>query len=214
MPEPVRPPRRLVFADTEYDRLNTDTANLVEVAYAVEDDPVVFGIPPHSTEGHDPKSLQINKYFERDLGDKARWARDILDRTARDTAGQTMVGANPRVDARVLSRFIGYEPWHYRLCDIESAAFLLLGFDQMPGLREIKDALTELGYDLPAPDHSAAGDVETLRAVFRTLQRIARHLLRNGLPTAQQLDNAELWAVRSNDDPPPPAGLGDAAGEL
>lgn len=191
MPEPVSVRRHHVFLDTEYDRLDTGTANLVEVALAVEDNPVLSGVPPHSLEGHDPRSLEINRYVERNLGDKARWDRDILDTTARATAGQTIVGANIRVDAHILSRFIGYEPWHYRLCDLESVAYLMLGFDQMPGLREIKEKLTELGYALPEPNHSAEADVETARAVFRILQRIARHLLRAGLPTAAELDRAE-----------------------
>jgi hypothetical protein len=191
VPEPARAPRALVFADTEFDRLDTATANLVEVAWAVEDNPVRCGVPPHSIVGADPKALEINRYFERDLGDKARWDRTILDHTARACAGQTLVAANPRVDADILARLIGYEPWHYRLCDIESVAFLLLGFEQMPGLREIKTKLTELGYQLPDPDHSAAGDVETLRAAFRILQRIARYLLRAGLPSPAELELAE-----------------------
>ena len=191
MPEPARAPRALVFVDTEYDRLDTGTANLVEVAWAVDDNPVVHGVPPHSLDGADPKSLEINRYYERDLGNKARWSRDILDATARVTAGQTVVGANPRVDAEVLRRFIGYEPWHYRLCDIESAAYLLLDFPQMPGLREIKVKLTELGYELPEPDHSAAGDVETLRAVFRILQRIARYYASFAAPTPEQVQARE-----------------------
>jgi hypothetical protein len=192
MPEPAgRAPRRLVFTDTEYDRLNTATANLIEVAVAVEDDPVVSGIPPHSIDGHDPKSLEVNRYYDRDLGDRSRWDRDIVEIASRATAGQTIVAANPRCDAAVLSRIIGYEPWHYRLCDIESVAFLLLGFEQMPGLREIKEKLAALGFELPDPDHSAAGDVRTLRAAFRILQRIAAYQLRSGLPTAAQLARYE-----------------------
>lgn len=191
MPEPTRAPRAHVFLDTEYDRLNTATANLVEVAFAVEDSPIVSGIPPHSIEGAEPKALEVNRYHERDLGDKARWDRDIIDVTAHMTAGQTVVGANPRVDAHILSRFIGYEPWHYRLCDVESAAYLLLDFPQMPGLREIKEKLTALGYELPDPDHSAEGDVETLRAVFRILQRIARYYASFAAPTPEQVQARE-----------------------
>lgn len=191
MPEPARAHRDHVFVDTEYDRLDTGTANLVEVSLALEDFPIVTGIPPHTIDGHDPQALEINRYHERDLGDKTRWNRDIIDITAKATAGQTIVGANPRADAQVLSRLIGYEPWHYRLCDVESAAYLMLGFDQMPGLRQIKDRLAELGYELPMPDHSSQGDVETLRAVFRILQRIARYLLRHGLPTPDALAEAE-----------------------
>jgi hypothetical protein len=187
VPEPARLPRQHVFVDTEYDQLDTGKANLLEVAFAVEDHPVVTGVPPHRLDGAEPKALEINRYFERDLGNRAIWDRDIVDITAKMTAGQTVVGANPRVDAHILSRFIGYEPWHYRLCDIESVAYLMLGFEQMPGLREIKVKLAELGYELPDPDHSAGGDVETLRAIFRILQRIARYLLRNRLPNPQQL---------------------------
>jgi hypothetical protein len=194
MPEPVREPRSLVFVDTEYDRLDTRTANVVEVAMAYENGPVVAGVPPHTIDGHDPKSLEINRYFERDLGNKAKWSRDIGDIVARATAGQTIAAANPRVDAEVLRTLIGYEPWHYRLCDLESVAFLLLGFEQMPGLREIKERLTDLGYELPSPDHSAPGDVETGRAVFLTMQRIARMLLANGVPTRKELEASEALA--------------------
>lgn len=132
MPEPAgRAPRRLVFVDTGYDRPDTGTANVVEIALAYEDGPVISGIPPHTIDGHDPKALAINRYYERDLGDKASWDMDIVDLTARITVGQTIVAGNPRADAAVLSRLLGYEPWHDRLCDLESAAFLLLGFEQI-----------------------------------------------------------------------------------
>ncbi len=191
MPEPARAPRAHVFVDTEYDRLDTATANLIEVAAAYEDSPAFAGVVPHSIEGADAKALEINRYFERDLGDKARWDRDLLDNVAKVCAGQTVVGANVRVDAHILSRFIGYEPWHYRLCDIESVAYLLLGFEQMPGLRDIKNKLAELGYELPDPDHSAGGDVETLRAVFRILQRIARYYASFAAPTPEQVQARE-----------------------
>jgi hypothetical protein len=196
--ETARLPRQHVFVDTEYDQLDTGKANLLEVAYAAEDGPIVCGVPPHTLEGAEPKALEVNRYFERDLGNKAIWDRDIVDNTARATAGQTVVGANVRVDAHILSRFIGYEPWHYRLCDVESAAYLLLDFDQMPGLREIKNKLTELGYELPDPDHSAGGDVETLRAVFRILQRIARYYASFAAPTPEQVQAREdAIAVRA-----------------
>jgi hypothetical protein len=168
----------------------------VEAAYAHGDDPVRCGIPPHTIDGAEPKALEVNRYFERDLGDKSRWDRDIVGEIAAVTAGNTLVAANPRVDAEVLSRIIGYEPWHYRLCDVESVAFLLLGFEQMPGLREIKEKLAALGFELPDPDHSAAGDVESLRKIFRILQRISAYLLRDGVPTADQLDAEELWQER------------------
>lgn len=189
MPEPAAPPRNLVFIDTEYDRLDTSTAVLVEAAYAIEDYPVAGGVPPHLlNSGTEAKALEVNRYHERALNLRELWDPEIISLLAKATEGQTIVGANVRVDAEVLRRVIGHEPWHYRLCDVESVAFLLLGFTQMPGLRDIKNKLTELGYQLPDPDHSAGGDVETLRAVFRTLQRIAEYLLRAGLPLATDLE--------------------------
>lgn len=197
MPEPARAQRDHVFVDTEYSCLDTAKADLLEVAFAVEDHPVVAGVPPHTLDNAEPQALAVNRYYERDLGDKSRWDRDIIDIVAKMTAGQTVVGANPRVDAHILSRVIGYEPWHYRLCDVESVAYLLLDFGQMPGLREIKVKLTELGYELPDPDHSAGGDVETLRAVFRILQRIARYYASFAAPTPEQV-KAREDAIRAH----------------
>lgn len=191
MPEPDRAPRAVVFVDTEYTNLDLSVADLVEVAFAEEDDQITTGVPPHTLVGADAKALEINRYHERDLGNKANWDRSAVDYLAHITRGQTLVGANPRVDATILAKRIGYEPWHHRLGDIESMAWLLLGFRQIPGLRQIRDRLTELGFDIPEPDHSAAGDVEVTRACFRVLQRMARYHLRSGAPTAALLDGFE-----------------------
>lgn len=192
MPEPARAARSLIFLDTEFTHLNPDLAQVVDVAYAAGDGPIVSGIPPHDLDHADPKALEVNRYHERDLGNRAKWDRDIIDDLARDTAGQSIVAANPRVDAAVLAKLIGYESWHYRLVDLESVAFLLLGFDQQPGLRDIRNKLAELGFELPPPNHTAEGDVLTGRACFRAMQRIAQWMLRAGLPTAAELDEHEL----------------------
>lgn len=196
MPEPDHAPRRFVFVDTEFTHLDPAVAEVVEAAYAFEDGPVLAGIPPHSLTGADPKALEVNRYYERDLGDRARWDRSIVDYLARATAGQTIVGCNPRIDAAVLAKLIGYEPWHYRLHDLESSAMLLLGFDQQPGLRLIRHRLVTLGFKIPDPDHTAAGDVEVTRACFQALQQLARYLLRDGLPTAEQV---QAWHDRGPD---------------
>lgn len=197
MPEPERAPRRLVFVDTEYTNLDTALADVVDVAYAGETGAIVTDIPPHTLANADPQALKVNRYYERDLGDRARWNPAILDDLTRSTAGQTIVGANPRVDAAVLAARIGYEPWHYRLGDIESAAWLLLGFEQIPGLRQIRDRLVELGYQIPEPDHTAAGDVHVTRACFQVMKAIAEHLRRHGLPTAAELDTEPTQKIDS-----------------
>lgn len=188
MPEPTgRAPRQLVIVDTEFTNLDTDAGDVVEIAYAVEDGPIVSGVPPHTLTGHDPKALEVNRYYERDLGDKATWNHDIIENTTRALSGQVLVGCNPRVDARVLEKRIGYEPWHYRLADLESAAWLLLGFTEPPGLRQLRNLLAGLGYEIPEPDHTAAGDVEVERACLRVMQRIAALLLSNGIPGPEEL---------------------------
>ena len=103
-----------------------------------------------------------------------------------DGSKNTLVAANPAFDTGMLfGKVIGREawtsrarralhlpappapaePWHYRLLDIEAYAAGLFGWPKPAGLRTVRDFLVSRGYDIPAPDHSAAGDVATLRAV-------------------------------------------------
>ncbi len=187
MPEPQRAPRRIVIVDTEFTNLDPAAGDVVEIAYAFEDGPVISGVPPHTLTGHDPESLEINRYRERDLGDKSRWNHDIIENATRALSGQVLAGMNPRIDARMLEKRIGYEPWHYRLAALESAAWLLLGFTEPPSLRQLRDLLAGLGYELPEPDHTAAGDVEVERACLKIMQRIARLFLAGGIPGPDEL---------------------------
>jgi hypothetical protein len=63
-------------------------------------------------------------------------------------------------------------PWHYRKLDIESFAAAHMGlalYSKPPGLKEIATWLREAGNDIPWPDHTAAGDVATMRACYLAL---------------------------------------------
>jgi hypothetical protein len=97
----------------------------------------------------------------------------------------TLVAANPAFDTSMLfGKVIGREPWTsrarralrlpappapaepwaYRLLDIEAYAAGCFGWPKLGGLRTIREWLLTRGYAIPAPDHTAAGDVATLRA--------------------------------------------------
>lgn len=189
MPDPKQ--RKLIFTDTETTGLSLNRHQIVELAYAVDDEMGHSGTLPHTLDEAEPAALEVNCYFQRGLGDPETWDIEILDRFMKAAAGNIIVGANPSFDAYRIERLADYATWHYRLGDIESAAWLLLGFDEPPGLRAIREKLTQLGYSLPEPTHTAGGDVATTRDAFRILQRIALYLLAEGLPTAEQLSDWE-----------------------
>lgn len=78
--------------------------------------------------------------------------------------GATIVGANPAFDTSFLRARWKGAPWHYRLIDIETYAMPALNLDRPKGLAYIAEQL-----GIQAPDHTAAGDVHTLRECWRAL---------------------------------------------
>jgi len=155
----------LVFLDTETTGLDPARHSVWEIAYAVDDGPILSSFVSHSTEGADPKALRLNGYLDRFGGepflglDFEAVLREALD-------GATLVGANPSFDAAFLQARWRYRPWKYRLLDVEAYAMPALGLTEPKGLAYIAK---ELGTD--APDHTAAVDVQVLRDTFRALQR-------------------------------------------
>lgn len=182
-----KPRRPRVFTDTETTGLSLTRHEIVELAFAIDDDPVTAGVLPHSLRDADQKALEVNGYYRRGLDDASRWEPGLLAQFMRDAAGGLLVGANVAFDAYRIERAAEHASWHYRLGEVESAAWLLLGFDEPPGLRTIRDTLVGLGFKIPEPDHTAGGDVEVVRACLSALEKIAGHLLRDGLPTAEQI---------------------------
>ena len=160
----------LVFLDTETTGLDPERHEVWEIAYAVDDGPILYGVVHHSLRYADPTALRLNEYASR--GVVATYS-DIepLCRTALD--GATIVGANPAFDTAFLRSRWGIAPWHHRLWDIEAYAAGVLGLSLVPGLSGLALRLRADGHEIPEPDHTAAGDVATLRACFRALQTIA-----------------------------------------
>ena len=158
----------LVFLDTETTGLDPDRHEVWEIAYAVEDGPIQQSIVVHQTATADPVALRMNHYWEIDQESlpMTRDATEFEEGARFDLSGATIVASNPSFDTAFLRARWGCEPWHHRKIDIASFAMPIVGLkDGKPkGLYDIAAAL-----DIQAPDHTAAGDVHTLRECYREL---------------------------------------------
>lgn len=157
----------LLFCDTETTGLDPRVHDVWEVAWAVNDGEIHDEVLVHSLKTADPVALRLNGYASR----PNRSRGPMVDVELRELfAGKTIVGANPAFDTAFLFARWGVAPWHYRMIDIESMAIPVLGYDRPKGLLSIATDLRALGQDVPLPDHTAAGDVATLRAAYRALR--------------------------------------------
>ena len=158
----------LIYLDTETTGLDPHQHQVWEIAWAVEDGPVNVMQVHHSLAGADVVALRINKYVDR-------WeqaADDSLEAALRrDLRGSTLVCSNPSFDEAFLRERWRETPWHHRKIDIATYAMPALGLDRPAGLAQIAERL-----GVRAPDHTAAGDVLTLRACYVELAaRYAEH---------------------------------------
>lgn len=159
----------LVFIDTETTGLDPARHSIWEIAYAVDNGPIKSSFVAHSTEHADPTALALNGYLNRFAGSPLLGLA-FEKQLREDVAGAAIVAANPAFDAAFLRARWGVTPWHHRMLDIESYAAALLGLTvPLRGLKGITDELRERGFTIPEPDHTAAGDVATLRASFTVL---------------------------------------------
>lgn len=158
----------LVFLDTETTGLDPALHEVWEIAVAVNDGPVSSYRLPHSIATADPKALELNGYWGRANRPGATDAYDLELRAM--LSGATVVGANPAFDTAFLRARWGASPWHHRLIDVESMALTVLGYERPKGLHALAEDLRDRGHNIPAPDHSAAADVATTRAVYEALR--------------------------------------------
>jgi hypothetical protein len=155
----------LVFLDTETTGLTLEH-DVWEIAFAVGDGPVYTYQVEHSLRNADLKALEINGYRDRVRSPEGQ---DVDSDIHPLLKGKTIVGANPSFDAYRLERRWGRAPWHHRLVDVESMAVPLLRLEKPLGLKGLVDELTVRGFSIPENDHTAAGDVVTVREVYKVL---------------------------------------------
>jgi len=168
----VPPSRRRVFVDTETTGLHA-AAQAFELAWQSEDEmqPTTL-ILPHNLHAADPAALQINQYRERGIAQLAWATEHQIDDFRLAVTGANLIIANPVFDVPHLMTLLGFQVWHYRITDIESYAQAIFGDSNPPGMSIIYERLTQQGYRIPEPDHTAAGDVRTLVASFTALNHM------------------------------------------
>ncbi|GAA1790397.1 hypothetical protein GCM10009795_040110 [Nocardioides hankookensis] len=158
--------RRLAFLDTETTGLDRVRHQVWEVAYAIDDGPIVTLQLPHDLDHADPAALEINGYADRVGTVTLGWRQQLLA----DLDDVILVGSNPGFDQAMLSKALDAEPWHYRCIDAPAGVMWLLDWDEPRGLLSAAREMRGRGHTIPMPDHTAAGDVATTRAVYRAVR--------------------------------------------
>lgn len=176
MTEPT-PERPLVFVDFETTGLHP-AAQAFELAWKREDsDQVRAMILPHTLYAADPVALRVNGYRERGISNEFVASEYEIDCFRQDVTDATLVIANPAFDVPHLMNLLGFQVWHYRIIDVESYAMPILGHRRPQSMSTIYRELTELGYSLPEPDHTASRDVEALESAFHILRSLGEKML-------------------------------------
>jgi hypothetical protein len=157
---------RLAFLDTETTGLDVGVHQVWEVAVALDDGPIQVVHVAHGLAGADPAALELNGYAERVRPPTACWRKLLLGLLT----DVTLVGSNPGFDAAHLRHLLGAAPWNYRTIDVATGVMWLAGWDEPRGLQGATYELRRRGYDIPMPDHTAAGDVATVRAAYHALR--------------------------------------------
>lgn len=160
----------LIYLDVETTGLEPEKHEVWELAYAINDGGIHSYQLPHSLATADLKALELNHYWGRVKSINATDAYDLEIRQLLE--GNTIVCANPTFDRMFMRKRWGMEPYHYRSIDIEVFAMPIFGWIRPRGLKDIYQELVKLSFDIPEPNHSARGDVETLRECYRALWRL------------------------------------------
>lgn len=160
----------MLWLDIETSGLDPYRHEILEIAYAIDDDAPYTLIFPHYLLNADPKALEINRYYERGLARKRSWAKEHeLEGLQQILQDQTIAGSNPAFDVSFL-RAYDYSGWKHRLMDVPLWVAGHFGWLESAGLqRTITYMNMKKGHNLPYPDHSAKGDIIATRALFKAV---------------------------------------------
>lgn len=160
--------KKLIFVDTETTGLDATQDELVELSYADLYGPVrtlYFGVEKVS-----PFIDEFIGFTRRGIaGRKSTQAE--LDEFFRMSENNTMVAANPAFDKAFLEANDLFR-FHYRMLDIESFGAKALNTAEVPGMKEIHEALTNAGYTMHEPNHTSRSDVLALRDAYNALRAL------------------------------------------
>ena len=161
----------IVFVDTETTSL-AQHRETTEIAWATETEPddVYSLVVPHTLLRADRMSLDIQGYHQRELWAHHNWAtpEDLEHFNYEVLADATVCAANSHFDVANFERLFEIN-WHYRIMEFESWAAGRIGWTRPHSMRDIFDECTFRGYEIPEPDHSAAGDVRAMVAMWTAL---------------------------------------------
>lgn len=185
---------KLVFIDCETTGLDYNRHKVIDCSYMTlqmaRPKKIYFSISPVDLENADPTALRINRYDEwiADTNHGPMMSEDFYAKV-HETMGPrpfdvktspyakfietlqeaTLVGANVQFDARFLFKELGYEPWHYKVLDIQVYAMGQGGRqDEIPSLSSIvKDINNTTAPIITVPDHNSINDVLAVRDIWR-----------------------------------------------
>jgi DNA polymerase III epsilon subunit-like protein len=156
-----------VFTDLETTGLDPDRDRIVELAYGVGlEGPIetlYFGVqevPPFIDD--------LIGFTARDLKNKPSATSEDIATFLKTCKDRHILAANPAFDYDFLYRN-GLWNFKYRKADIESYAMKAFKINYLPSMQDIFEILTVHGYAIPAPNHTAAGDVRAMRVMFEIL---------------------------------------------
>lgn len=160
--------RTLVFVDVETTGLDPEYDQLIELTFGTLTgtlQTLYFGVEKVA-----PFIDEMIGFTKRGIAGRTS-PLTAFDDFYRLTEQQTMVAANPTFDRGFMVKNELYR-FHHRSLDIESYAMAKLDLQEMPGMADVYNILTERGFKITEPDHTSRNDVQAMIDAYRVLRKL------------------------------------------